>query len=349
MPLAGVLLLIVAPSVGGMLQRALPAREYDADLEAVGLTGDPEGLTQALLVLDRRQQGVWDQLVVPGLGCTTFRSSHPSPHRTADSAAPQPAHAASGHHRPAQRRRALLRPGNRPLPVTRPAAVEAPKPSFGWRWLAPLIFVFLWSGGFAVAKIGLRDSTPMAFLAVRYLLVIIVLAALLAIIRPALPGHWRSYWHLAVTGFCIQVLYFGLSYLGLAQPAGGLALIVCLQPILVGLLAPGLVSGDRQLAALGRPGPRPERCGDRHHRPPRGQYAVAPGTLCAVGALAGITAGTLYEKRFGLNHHPVLANFVQYLLGLAVIGPLALLVETPVIHFTQSLCSASSISSSAIR
>jgi heat shock protein HtpX len=68
MPLAGVLLLIVAPSVGGMLQRALSrAREYDADLEAVGLTGDPEGLTQALLVLDRRQQGVWDQLVVPGL------------------------------------------------------------------------------------------------------------------------------------------------------------------------------------------------------------------------------------------------------------------------------------------
>ncbi len=51
-----------------MLQRALSrAREYDADLEAVGLTGDPEGLTQALLVLDRRQQGVWDQLVVPGL------------------------------------------------------------------------------------------------------------------------------------------------------------------------------------------------------------------------------------------------------------------------------------------
>jgi len=68
MSLAGVLLLIIAPSLGGMLQRAMSrAREYDADLDAVGLTGDPEGLTQALLVLDRRQQGVWEQLVVPGL------------------------------------------------------------------------------------------------------------------------------------------------------------------------------------------------------------------------------------------------------------------------------------------
>jgi heat shock protein HtpX len=84
MPVAGVLLLIVAPSIGGMLQRALSrAREYDADLEAVGLTGDPEGLTQALLVLDRRQQGVWEQLVSPGLGLQHFSvfRTHPRTER----------------------------------------------------------------------------------------------------------------------------------------------------------------------------------------------------------------------------------------------------------------------------
>ena len=109
--------------------------------------------------------------------------------------------------------------------MTRDAAIEPVRRSFGWRWLAPLIFVFLWSGGFAVAKIGLRDATPMAFLAVRYALVILVLAVLLALIRPPVPGDWRSYGHLAVTGFCIQVLYFGLSYLGfwLGASAGGLA------------------------------------------------------------------------------------------------------------------------------
>jgi drug/metabolite transporter (DMT)-like permease len=228
--------------------------------------------------------------------------------------------------------------------VTRPAAVEAPRPSFGWRWLAPLIFVFLWSGGFAVAKIGLRDSTPMAFLAVRYLLVIVVLAVLLAIVRPPLPAHWRSYGHLAVTGFCIQVLYFGLSYLGfwLGASAGGLALIVCLQPILVGLLAPGLVSESVNWQrwaglALGLSGAAIVIIARSEV-----DLQSLPGTLCAVGALAGITAGTLYEKRFGLNHHPVLANFVQYLVGFAVIGPLPLLVETPAIHFTQSflLCLA---------
>jgi drug/metabolite transporter (DMT)-like permease len=223
--------------------------------------------------------------------------------------------------------------------VTRDVAIEPVRRSFGWRWLAPLIFVFLWSGGFAVAKIGLRDATPMAFLAVRYGLVIVVLAVLLAIVRPPLPGEWRSYGHLAVTGFCIQVLYFGLSYLGfwLGASAGGLALIVCLQPILVGLLARGLVSETVNLRRwigllLGLSGAAIVIIA----RSELGMSSL-PGTLCAVGALAGITLGTLYEKRFGLEHHPVLANFVQYVVGLTVIGPVALLVETPVIHLTTSL------------
>ena len=74
-----------------------------------------------------------------------------------------------------------------------------------------------------------------------------------------------------------------------------------------------------------------------------------PGTLCAIGALTGITAGTLYEKRFGLNHHPVVANGVQYLVGLAFVGPAALMIEDLHIHWTPNSPRASPISSSAIR
>ena len=221
----------------------------------------------------------------------------------------------------------------------RDVTIEPVRRSFGWRWLAPLIFVFLWSGGFAVAKIGLKDATPLAFLAVRYALVIVVLAVLIAIIRPPIPRSLRAYGHLAVTGFCIQVLYFGLSYLGfwLGASAGGLALIVCLQPILVGLLAHGFVAEKVNFKRwiglfLGLSGAVIVIIA-------RSEVGLSslPGTLCAVGALAGMTLGTLYEKRFGLEHHPVLANCVQYGVGLAVIGPLALLVETPVFHLTTSL------------
>ncbi len=67
-------LLVVAPAIGGLLQLALSrAREYDADLEAVGLTGDPEGLASALVTLEKKQRGIWEGLVLPG-----SRSPEPS-------------------------------------------------------------------------------------------------------------------------------------------------------------------------------------------------------------------------------------------------------------------------------
>lgn len=66
-PLAGLLLLIFAPTMGGLLQLALSrAREYDADLDGAALTGDPEGLASALALLERRQGAVWEGLVLPG-------------------------------------------------------------------------------------------------------------------------------------------------------------------------------------------------------------------------------------------------------------------------------------------
>jgi heat shock protein HtpX len=61
------LVLMLAPTIGALLQLALSrAREYDADLEAAQLTGDPEGLASALAVLERRQGRMWEGLVLPG-------------------------------------------------------------------------------------------------------------------------------------------------------------------------------------------------------------------------------------------------------------------------------------------
>lgn len=66
-PVAGILLLIFAPTLGGLLQLALSrAREFDADLDGASLTGDPEGLASSLGLLEKRQQGKWEGLVLPG-------------------------------------------------------------------------------------------------------------------------------------------------------------------------------------------------------------------------------------------------------------------------------------------
>ncbi|VAW16411.1 hypothetical protein MNBD_ALPHA09-217 [hydrothermal vent metagenome] len=59
--------LIVAPTFAGLLQLALSrTREYEADLDAVGLTGDPEGLATALLALEKKHGAIWEGLVPPG-------------------------------------------------------------------------------------------------------------------------------------------------------------------------------------------------------------------------------------------------------------------------------------------
>lgn len=73
-PWMAIFALIMAPTIGGLLQLALSrTREYDADLDAAGLTGDPEGLASALLTLEQKQGGMWEKLVLPG-----SRSPEPS-------------------------------------------------------------------------------------------------------------------------------------------------------------------------------------------------------------------------------------------------------------------------------
>lgn len=73
-------LLLAAPTIGGLLQMALSrAREYDADLDAAGLTGDPEGLASALVTLEHKQRGIWEGLLLPGsrLPEPSLLRSHP--------------------------------------------------------------------------------------------------------------------------------------------------------------------------------------------------------------------------------------------------------------------------------
>lgn len=77
-PWPAIALLIGAPLLSVTLQLALSrAREYDADLEAAALTGDPGGLGGALEKLERRQGSWLERLLTPGR-----RESEPSLLRT---------------------------------------------------------------------------------------------------------------------------------------------------------------------------------------------------------------------------------------------------------------------------
>lgn len=62
-----VLVLLFAPLIINLLQLALSrTREYDADLEAVKLVGEPDGLASALAKLDLWQGRAWEGILFPG-------------------------------------------------------------------------------------------------------------------------------------------------------------------------------------------------------------------------------------------------------------------------------------------
>ena len=211
-----------------------------------------------------------------------------------------------------------------------------------WLVAAPAIFLLLWSGGFSVAKLGLLHAEPLSFLVLRYATVLIILLPLYVILRPPLPKRGRDWLHLLIVGFLIQAIYFGLSYLAFnaGVSAGGVAVIVCLQPILVALIAPHF-AGER-VGALRWAGLALGLAGAATAILARSSIEAESlvGVLAATGALLGITAGTLWEKRFGTSHHPIVSNGVQYVAGLAGTLPLALAFESFSFEWTGAFIAA---------
>ena len=192
-----------------------------------------------------------------------------------------------------------------------------------WLILAPLLFLLLWSGGYTVAKIGLQYSPPMTLLAYRFGFVVLLMAALFLIIRPSLPKTRAEWGHLAIVGVLIQTVYFGFGYLAFVNgiAAGTAALIFALQPIVVALVAPrwtGERIGWRQWIGLVL-----ALSGTALVIVARMDVGPAPflGFALAALALMGIVAGSLWEKRFGLSHHPVTQNLIGYAAGLICLLP----------------------------
>ncbi len=195
--------------------------------------------------------------------------------------------------------------------------------------VAPVVFLLFWSGGFSAGKIGVEYTGPMTFLVVRYGIVLLMLAPLLLWKRPPMPASRTQWVHISVVGVLIQGCYFALSYVALSSniSSAAVALIVSLQPILVALAAPHLAAEhvSRQtwfglgLGLLGTALVITARS--------QVEAISTVGVLAAFGALACITAGTMYEKRYGVGHHPITASAVQYAAGLGVALPFALLRE----------------------
>ena len=214
-----------------------------------------------------------------------------------------------------------------------------PLPSMLTR-LTPLLFVLLWSTGFIGAKYGLPYAEPLSFLAIRYVLVIGLMTLLALAMRAPWPAKPREALHIGVTGLLVHAVYLGGVFMSIHRglPAGISALVVGMQPLLTGALA-GLLLGERVSArqwsglALGFGGVALV-VGSKASVDGAAADALAHMLIPAVAALLGITAGTLYQKRFCPRFDLRTGSVLQFLPSLALTALVASQTETMAIQWT---------------
>jgi drug/metabolite transporter (DMT)-like permease len=164
---------------------------------------------------------------------------------------------------------------------------------------APFLFVLLWSTGFIGAKFGLPHAAPLAFLLIRYLLVITLMTSLALLLRAPWPHTGRQWLHIGISGLLVHAVYLGGVFMaiGAGLPAGVTSLVVGLQPLLTATVA-GWLLGEAILPRqwlgllLGFVGVTLVLSGKL------GADFALDALWPALAALIGITAGTLYQKRF---------------------------------------------------
>ena len=204
--------------------------------------------------------------------------------------------------------------------------------------IAPALFVFLWSTGFIGARYGLPYIEPLTFLALRIGFAAVIMAAI-ALLTGARRLNTNEIGHSLVAGSLMHGLTLGGAFTAISQgiPAGIVALILGLQPIVTSILANRLM--DEKIARLQSVGLALGLVGVLlvlHDR----NIVLAGSVLGWVASflsLIGITLGTLYQKRYCGSIDWRTGNLVQYV-GAGVLFTLgAFAFETREINWTGEL------------
>ncbi len=199
------------------------------------------------------------------------------------------------------------------------------------RWSAgiPYLFVLLWSSGFIGSKLGVPFAEPFTFLTLRYVIVLLILVPIALLTRAPWPRGKAQIMHVAIAGLLIHAVYLSgcVWSLRLGLPSGIVSLTVSMQPLFTAAFA-GMVLHERVLPrqwgglALGFLGTAMVVA----HKTGSGLtfHMMVP----ALVALAGITVGTLWQKRHCPTFDLRTSTVVQYAASLLVTAVLALTTET---------------------
>ena len=203
-------------------------------------------------------------------------------------------------------------------------------------------FVAVWGSGFIATKIGLQHAPPFTFLALRFAFGIACLVPIVLMVRPRWPATRGELGHVIAAGLLMHAVHLGGShytqYLGMS--AGITAVLLSIQPLLTATIAARWM-GER-LAVKQWAGIAVGLIGVAlvvaHKIDVR--EATAGSLLAVAISLAGVTAGTLYQRTFCAVVDLRAAALVQFAVTFAVMAPLAWLVEGAPVLWSWSLAGA---------
>ena len=215
-------------------------------------------------------------------------------------------------------------------------------PAHARRQLAfPALFVLLWSTGFIAAKYGLPYAPPLTFLLYRFMLVAVLMAVVAVAMRAAWPRTVAQAMHVAVSAWLVHGAYLGGVFVALAggMAAGTAAMLVGLQPIATVAIARGWL-GERVVPRqwLGLASGLAGVYLVVRHKVDIGTDVA--GLLALAVALAGISVGTLYQKRYCAHVDMRSGAVIQFGACALVYLPLALAFEDAPVRWTPEFALA---------
>ncbi|MCA0025408.1 DMT family transporter [Mesorhizobium sp. B263B1A] len=197
--------------------------------------------------------------------------------------------------------------------------------------LIPATFVVLWATGFIGARYAMPWAEPFTFLAARFVLAAALFAGLVVVLGSKRASREEAL-HATGAGILMHGVYLGAVFWAIhrGMPAGLSALIVGLQPLITAVLA-GKFLGEAILPrhwaglAVGLAGvvivlwPKLGALGG----------GVTSATLTAsLVSVLGMSAGTIWQKRFASGGDLVPATMWQYVGGASVMILASLAFET---------------------
>ncbi len=198
------------------------------------------------------------------------------------------------------------------------------------RVLVPLAFVLMWSSGAIFVELGLNDARPLNFLTLRLVLSAALMWLICLSLKTKLPGcrvEWRDS---IITGLFLQAGYQIFFFLALTYDVspGMLAIILGAQPILTAILVKEETNNSQRVGLLLGISGLILVVGN----------SIFDGTISFIGigsallSLAGITIGTIWQKRTSLSLPADMA--IQYTGSAIVLILLSFIFESYAVNWT---------------